>query len=826
MRLSFLIALALLSLPITAQQVQWNSSRILLEIEKLNNTASVLYIAAHPDDENTRLITYLANEQRVRTGYLSLTRGDGGQNLIGEEQGAYLGVIRTQELLAARRLDGGEQYFTRAVDFGYSKTATETFEKWQKDSILSDVVWVIRNFRPDIIITRFPADERAGHGHHTASAMLAEEAFAAAADPKMFPEQLKNVSVWQAQRLFWNNSTWWDKDLPNKISTGAPELAVFDVGGYNTLLGKSYGEIAAESRTNHKSQGFGSTPTRGEQKEYLELKKGTAIKDANIFYGIATDWERYRQGADLQIEIDAIIANFDISSPGKAIDGLLRVYNALAAMPSDQLIEYKKQQVQKIIAACLGLWLEPVATKDMVANGDKLQIVSNSLKRTDYPISLESITVLGSDYKSGEILPIGINQVDTFNIVIPENISSTPYWLSGKYEGLFNVADRKLIGKAENDPVISFVYHIKIKDNVFAYSRGVVFKETDAVKGEIYKPLSVVPKVIVSASNYNVLFPNGGTSSFSIDVKSNTTDTVRGSVRLFGNKLNVNNLAYKLNEVNQIENIKFNINAPAEPGVKEVPLQLNDDKQDALLGKAAQKVTIIEYDHIPRQVIIEDVMVKLVTFDAAISARKIVYIDGAGDLVDESLMAIGLNITTVKPESVTAEMLQKFDVAIIGVRAYNTAKSMIDNHALLMQFANNGGVVIAQYSTNWDMYIEQIGPYPFKLTRSRVTDENSPVDFLLPEHPILNTPNKISQNDFTGWIQERGIYFAGDLAPEYQTPLAFTDPGEKPQAGGLIIADYGKGAFIYTGLAFFRELPAGVPGAYRLMLNMIDYKKP
>jgi len=824
MRQILLIVIVFFTLPIAAQQVQWNSSRILLEIEKLNTTASVLYVAAHPDDENTRLITYLANEKRFRTGYLSLTRGDGGQNLIGEEQGAYLGLIRTQELLAARRMDGGEQYFTRAVDFGYSKTATETFAKWQKDSILSDIVWVIRNFRPDIIITRFPTDERAGHGHHTASAMLAEEAFAAAADPNMFPEQLKYVSVWQAQRLFWNNSTWWDKDLPNKISSGAPELAVFDVGGYNTLVGKSYGEIAAESRTNHKSQGFGSAPTRGEQKEYLELKKGAPFADENIFYGIQTGWERYRQAADMQIEIGNMITNFDIGNPGKSIDGLLKVYDALSKMPTDQLIEYKKQQVEKIIAACLGLWLEPVADKDMVANGDKLRIISNSLKRTDYPISLESITVLGTDYKSGEILPVGINQIDTFDIIVPEKISSTPYWLSGKYEGLFNVSDRKLIGKAENDPVISFIYHVKIKDKVFAYSRGVVFKETDAVKGEIYKPLAVVPKVIVSANSYNMLFPNGGNAQFSVDVKSNTNDTLNGYLRLFGNKLNVTGMPYTLNNAHDLVNIKLGITAPVEQGVKEVPLQMNNGKEDALLGKSAQKVSIIEYDHIPRQVIVEDAIVKLITFDAAISKRRIIYIDGAGDLVDESLLGIGLNLTTVKPESVTAEMLQKFDVAIIGVRVYNTAKSMIDNQPLLMQFANNGGVVIAQYSTNWDLYVDQIGPYPFKLTRGRVTDENSPVDFLLPDHPILTTPNKISQNDFTGWIQERGIYFAGELAPEYKTPLAFTDPNEKPQTGGLIIADYGKGAFIYTGLAFFRELPAGVPGAYRLMLNMIDYK--
>ncbi len=820
----FTFILAFTAFTLQAQQLQWNSSRILLEIEKLNSTASVLYIAAHPDDENTRLITYLANEKRVRTGYLSLTRGDGGQNLIGEEQSAYLGIIRTQELLAARRLDGGEQFFTRAVDFGYSKTAAETFTKWPKDTILSDMVWVIRNFKPDIIITRFPADERAGHGHHTASAMLAEEAFAAAADPTKFPEQLQYVSVWQAQRLFWNNSTWWDKDLPNKIANGAPELAVFDVGGYNTLLGKSYGEIAAESRTNHKSQGFGSTPTRGEQKEYLELKKGTAIQNSDIFSGIQLGWERYRQGADIQNTINNIISNYDILHPEKSVDALLKVYGQLKLIPEDQLIQYKKQQVQKIIVACLGLWLEPVAEKDMVANGDNLNIVSTSLKRVDYPLSLESITVLGVEYKSGEILPAGINQIDSFKIVVPEGISSSPYWLNGAYDGVFNVEDRKLIGKAENDPAIIFTYNIKVSTEVFAINRGVVYKETDAVKGEIYTPLAVVPRAIVHADSYNLIYTDSLSKSFPLLIKSYAADTIAGNVRLFGNRANISAKPYTLNKNGESSTLNFTITPPKQNGTKEIGLNISGNNENETLGESAKKIRVISYDHIPRQVVVEDAKLHVVKFDAMPSTKKVLYIDGAGDLVDESLKQIGVNITTIKPEDMNAALLQQYDVAIIGVRAFNTSKVLADNNAQLLEFVNAGGTLIAQYSTNWDMYLEKIGPYNFKITRTRVTDENSPVEFLLPEHKVLNTPNKITQDDFTGWVQERGIYFAGELGPEYVAPLAFTDPNEQPQNGSLIIAQYGKGTFMYTGLAFFRELPAGVAGAYRLMLNMIEYK--
>lgn len=819
-----------------AQQVEWNSSRILLEIQKLNTTGSVLYIAAHPDDENTRMITYLANEKKVRTGYLSLTRGDGGQNLVGDEQGAYLGLIRTQELMAARRTDGGEQFFTRAVDFGYSKSATETFTKWPHDSILSDVVWVIRNFRPDIIIMRFPPDERAGHGQHTVSGIIAEEAFAAAADPTKFPEQLKYVTVWQAQRLFLNNSTWWDKDLPTKIANGEKNLAWLDVGGYNALLGKSYGEIAAESRTNHKSQGFGSTPTRGEQKEYLELKNGTAFSNNDIFDGISTTWERYRQGSEIKLTLDKIISDFDVIHPEKSVDALLKVYTQLENTPTDQLVEFKKQQLQNIIVACLGLWLEPVAEKDMVVQGEEIKIFSSSIKRNEYPLTLESITVLNNEYKAGEILPAGINQLDTFEIRISGNLKSSPYWLDDDYNGLFTISDQKNRGKAENDPLLSFIYNVKIGEQLFNIKRAVVYKETDAVKGEIYKPLSIIPEYYIELDQNNIflhqdapteisfsVYANRDLANAPLVIKSDNMDK-QTSEKVFIDlkKGETRNYKVKVKPTGQLTNFGFY-------KIRSDSLFIFDENANERVVTTdtyfeAGSNYIIEYDHIPRQVVFEQATVKIINADIKIPQIKIAYIEGAGDKVDESLQQIGLNITTIAPEAITLNELKKYEAVVIGVRAYNTSKVLADNQSILMQYVNEGGLVITQYNTNWDMYTEIIGPYPFKIKRGRVTDENSPVDFLLPEHSVLNTPNKLTKADFDGWIQERGIYFAEELAPEYVSPLAFTDPNEKPQSGSLIIADYGKGAFMYTGIAFFRELPAGVPGAYRLFINLLSYK--
>lgn len=838
MKKSLFIICFLATLKISfAQQIEWNSSRILLEIQKLNTTGSVLYIAAHPDDENTRLITYLANEKKMRTGYLSLTRGDGGQNLVGDEQGAYLGLIRTQELLAARRTDGGEQYFTRAVDFGYSKSADETFTKWSRDSILSDVVWVIRNFKPDIIINRFPSDSRAGHGHHTASGMLAEEAFAAAADPTKFPEQLKYVSVWQAQRLFLNNSTWWDKELPTKIANGEKSLAWVDVGGYNTLLGKSYGEIAAESRTNHKSQGFGSTPTRGEQKEYLELKGGTAFNNNDVFDGISTTWERYRQGSEIKIVLDKVIADFDVLHPEKSVNALLAVYTQLENIPTDQLVEYKKQQLQNIIVACLGLWLEPVAERDMVVQGEQLKIFSSSIKRNEYPLTLESITVLNNEYKAGEILPAGINQIDTFEIKIDNSMSSSPYWLEGEYNGLFSVPDQKLRGKAENDPALAFIYNVRIGEKLFKIIRAVVFKETDAVKGEIYKPLSIIPEFYIKLDQNNIFLKDGSPKEIVFNVQANRdiahmplvlkTNYQSGdnSKKVFIDLQKGETKSYKFNVIpnGEITNLKFfKVRSDSLFILSEIDYTERVVTVDNYFEVGSNY--IIEYDHIPRQVIFEQAFVKLIKANINIPVLKVAYVEGAGDKVDESLQQAGLNITTIAPEAVTLAELKRYEAVVIGVRAYNTSKVLADNQSILMEYVNQGGLVITQYNTNWDMYTENIGPYPFKIKRGRVTDENSPVDFLLPEHSVLNTPNKLTKADFDGWIQERGIYFAEELAPEYVSPLAFADPNEKPQSGGLIIADYGKGAFIYTGIAFFRELPAGVPGAYRLFINLLSYK--
>ncbi|MBP9797148.1 MAG: hypothetical protein KBD42_13965, partial [Chitinophagales bacterium] len=545
---------------------------------------------------------------------------------------------------------------------------------------------------------------------------------------------------------------------------------------------------------------------------------------------------RYRQGSEIKLALDKIISDFDVIHPEKSVDALLKVYTQLENTPTDQLVEFKKQQLQNIIVACLGLWLEPVAEKDMVVQGEEIKIFSSSIKRNEYPLTLESITVLNNEYKAGEILPAGINQLDTFEIRISGNLKSSPYWLDDDYNGLFTISDQKNRGKAENDPLLSFIYNVKIGEQLFNIKRAVVYKETDAVKGEIYKPLSIIPEYYIELDQNNIflhqdapteisfsVYANRDLANAPLVIKSDNMDK-QTSEKVFIDlkKGETRNYKVKVKPTGQLTNFGFY-------KIRSDSLFIFDENANERVVTTdtyfeAGSNYIIEYDHIPRQVVFEQATVKIINADIKIPQIKIAYIEGAGDKVDESLQQIGLNITTIAPEAITLNELKKYEAVVIGVRAYNTSKVLADNQSILMQYVNEGGLVITQYNTNWDMYTEIIGPYPFKIKRGRVTDENSPVDFLLPEHSVLNTPNKLTKADFDGWIQERGIYFAEELAPEYVSPLAFTDPNEKPQSGSLIIADYGKGAFMYTGIAFFRELPAGVPGAYRLFINLLSYK--
>ena len=798
-----------------------NSAEILQAMQKLNTVGAVLYVAAHPDDENTRLLAYLANERKFRTGYLSLTRGDGGQNLIGKEQGELLGLIRTQELLAARRTDGAEQFFTRANDFGFSKNPDETFGFWNKDSILADVVYTIRKFKPDVIICRFPTTGEGGHGHHTASAILALEAYDAAADPKRFPEQLKYVDVWQAKRIFWNTFNF------GRTNTTASNQLKIDVGAFNALLGKGYGEIAADSRSMHKSQGFGSAKQRGSNIEYFKLLKGDTVK-SDLFDGINSQWNRFKGTEALQKQLTATIASYNPSAPAKSVTPLIAVYNTLKVMDQKGSFSYWKQlklkEIEQLLIACSGLWLEAHAADYIAIPGQEINITSQIVCRNNVAVKINGLSFLDqTDTVTAFITKA--NELYTFKH--KEKLSATaaysnPYWLNQAHEiGLYTVHDPLLVGVPENKSKTNVLFDVTIQDLNLRIQRSVVYKYTDPVKGEVYRPLEVLPPATIAISDKVFVFTNDQPKTIQITIKANRAD-VSGQLNLMaenGWSIKINQPNFKL--VNKGDEIVIDAQVTKQANANAGQLKAQVTVDGISHNKSINR---IEYDHIPYQFILSDAKANLVNIDLKKPDQTIAYIPGAGDDVIACLKQIGYNVVILTDELLASEDLSKYKTIVTGIRAYNTNERLQVYYTKLMDYVKNGGNLVVQYNTNSRVgpVVAKIGPYPFTVSRERVTNENAEVRFKSDSLYVLNYPNKITSADFQGWVQERGIYFATELDKNYQTVFSMNDPNEKAQDGSLIIAQYGKGNFVYTGLAFFRELPAGVPGAYRLFVNLLS----
>ena len=800
-----------------------NASEIQLALKKLGAVGSVLYIAAHPDDENTRLLSYLSSEELVRTGYLSLTRGDGGQNLIGTEQGEQLGMIRTQELLAARKKDGAEQFFTRANDFGFSKNPQETFSIWDKEKILSDVVWTIRNFRPDVIIARFPTNGDGGHGHHTASAILAEEAFDAAADPTRFPEQLKYVKPWKAKRLMWNNFI---RDPKTADYTGLLKL---DIGLYNPLLGKSYGEIAAESRTMHKSQGFGVPANLGQVTEYFKFIKGEkAVND--LFEGIDMSWSRIKGAEKISQMIVEAYREYLPETPYKIIPKLLEIYNGLDAIEDEYWKVQKKKEVENLILSCAGVSAEAVADDFTTTPGAKMTFTVSVVKRSDAEISLKKVAfILPEDTLTNKSL----NKYEIFSfkksITLPGNIPySDPYWLQKKHaQDMYQVDDELLIGKPENSPPLNVQLSFSFGASTLTVSRPIKYKWTDPVEGEQSRQIEIVPPVLANISEHLYVFKDDKTQQVNVTLKS-AASTISGELRLQvpeGWKVEPAVIPFSFKNKGDEQAAVFAVTPPQN----KQPNSVSSFKAVATIGDQnfSKGIIHIKHNHIPIQFLLPEAEGKFVLLDLAEKNIRIGYIPGAVDEVMNCLKKIGFDVTELNDEMIDKQDLSKYDAIVTGIRAYNTNERMRFHYKKLMEYISSGGNLIVQYNTkNFLSTIKSdIGPYPFQLSSDRVTVEQAPMTFDLPDHPVLNKPNKITQKDFDGWIQERGLYFASDWDPKYETIFTCNDPGEKPLKGSTLVAKYGKGYFVYTGLSFFRELPAGVPGAYRLFVNMVSLGK-
>ncbi len=794
-----------------------STSEIINSLEKLNVLGSVLYIAAHPDDENTSLMAYLSKGKKYRTGYLSLTRGDGGQNLIGSEKGVEIGILRTQELLQARKIDGGEQFFTRAVDFGYSKSPEETFEFWGKEEILEDVVYVIRKFKPDVIITRFPVGSSGGHGHHTASALIAAEAFKAAADPNKFPEQLKNLEVWKTKRIFWNN---WRPSVND-----ASGLISVDVGDYNPHYGKSYTELGAESRSMHKSQGFGASAFRGSRFEYFQLIEGEPAED-NIFDDIDITWNRIQNGELINEKIKSIIKNFDTTNPPASIPQLLSLLNEFDKLEANYWVDVKRQELLSIIKSCAGLWIESISQDYSASPGTKVSIKTTFVNRSNINFKIDKIIFPTLNVNISSNLKLNNNKPETTEneISIPDNYNiSQPYWLEDeKAIGLFKVSNADLIGLAENPPVIPIEVVLDVDGIKLSYSIPLLYRWNDRVDGEMYRPFEIRPLVTANINEKAAIFANEKSKSIQVRLKSNSSN-VKGVLTFEGTdgwKMDPPQIPFELKNKYDEKLISVSVTPPQKPGetILKVSLNINGKRYDKSLVE-------ISHPHIVPQVYFPKSEIKLVKLDIENISGKIGYIMGSGDEIPECLQNMGYDVTLISDEMLEASNLSQYDAIITGIRAYNTRERLKFTQPKLLEYVKSGGTLIVQYNVASGLVTQDIGPFPFRISQDRITDEEAKINFVETGNEILNFPNKISDKDFNSWIQERGLYFADQWDDKYKTIFSGHDKNEKELFGSTLYTRYGNGIFIYTGLSWFRQLPAGVSGAYRIFANMIEAGK-
>lgn len=805
-----LLFLFTFSIVTNAQQPKKPSTgEIYEQVKKLNFLGSVLYLAAHPDDENTRLISYFSNHYHAQTAYLSLTRGDGGQNLIGPELREQLGAIRTQELLAARRIDGGQQFFTRANDFGFSKVPSETFSIWNKQEVLDDVIQTIETFQPDIIINRF--DHRSPgttHGHHTASAMLSLEAY----------DLIKN----KPQRIFFNTSWWFYGSQEAFDKADKSNLLSINANVFFPILGKSNFEIAALSRSQHRCQGFGSTGSRGDEIEYLELLKGTMPSSDNIFEGIDTSWNRLKGGEAIGKILYKVEENFNFKNPEKHIPQLVEAYKLLQKLEDSHWKKIKLKEISNLIEACSGLYLEAISSVEKITKSDVYDLNIEAINRSNSNMVLNSVT-FGNKVASDKNLSLKNNtriNLKIENNTIPSDFDYTNlFWLKETpTTGMYKVSNKAIRILPEETLQFPVIFSINVEGTNLEFVKNVVYKKNDPEFGETYIPFAVLPEVTTKIVNKVAIVNDNQPKEIQVKIIAQTENS-KGNLFLNINegwKIEPASIPFEIQQKNDERTVVFKVTPPKNETTStlEAIISMNGKKFN-------QELIEINYPHIPKQTILQPSTSKLVKLDIQTKGKNIGYINGAGDEVGNNLGNLGYKVTTINPSEINLEKLQNFDAVIVGIRAFNVVEELAFKNKILFEYVKNGGNLIVQYNTNGRLVTKDIAPFDLKISRDRVTNENAKVTFLAPNHAVLNTPNKITSKDFEGWVQEQGLYYPDEFSADFTPILEANDEGETPKKGALLIAKYGKGNYIYTGLSFFRELPEGVSGAYRLLANII-----
>lgn len=799
---------------------------LLQDLKTFQTLGTVLHIAAHPDDENTQLITYLARGRGYRTAYLSLTRGDGGQNEIGAEFDEKLGVARTQELLAARRLDGGRQFFTRAIDFGYSKSPEETLRFWDREQVLGDVVRVIRAFRPDVIVTRFPIPPGSGgHGHHTASGILGVEAFQLAGDPRAYPEQLtQGLTPWQPKRVLWNGGG-------GGRGAGALNNATIrvDIGGTDPVTGEGFGAIASRSRGLHITQGFGGFGGRGggggpNVQTFMHM--GGEPAEHDLMDGIDTTWARVPGGMEIGSLTERVISDFKPENPAASVPALLEIRSKLAKLPADPLVNDKRLELDRIVQKCLGLSVSTRSPQPEVQPGQVSKLVATASMAGAVPVLWKETRIRSTAeaFAVGSTLRTGLAERKEMAFNVPRDAAVThPYWLRSEgRSGLSRVDDPKLIGTPENEPAFPVEHVFEVGGQTLVVPDELLFvadaAETKPRRVDVVPPASI--RFLADVS----LFRPGATRPVAIEVSA-SLGAVAGQLEFSapdGWHVSPVSRPFQLSAAGAKTELVFEVTAPPRTAsVKGVAR--------AEIGgrRYSHQRVEINYSHLPFMLLQPAAQARLVSLDFATRGRAVGYVPGAGDATAQALEQLGYAVTTLTGADLIPEKLARLDAVVIGVRAFNERSDLAPNLGHLFAFVENGGTVVAQYNRPGGGSTQAMGPYALSIQgpapQWRVTDETAPVKFLVPDHPALITPNRIGDADFEGWFQERGAYFPSSWDKDRYTPiLAMSDPGEPPLDSSVLIARHGRGHYVYTGLAFFRQLPAGVPGAYRLFANLVS----
>lgn len=802
-----------------AQRNLSGAVRTRLALERLCVLGNVLMIGAHPDDENTGLLAYLARGRKARAAYLSVTRGEGGQNLVGPEQGDLLGLIRTQELLAARRIDGAEQFFTRAIDFGFSKTAEETMAKWDRQAVLADIVWTIRRFRPDVIIIQHTGTPADGHGNHQATGILGREAFVAAADRARFPEQLRWVEPWQAKRM-----------MGRGAGGGASGSVAVDTGEFDPLLGFSFGEIAGMSRSMHKSQGMGAPEQRGSSRSALANVAGDPARN-DIFDGIDTTWNRLPGGAEIGKILDEAARTFQDEEPEKTVPLLVRARPLIAAI-KDPEAALKLAELDETIAMCSGLWLDASLDRYAVLPGDTLQVNMEAINRSRSQLALKSVKLEGLpaapevDFGSASL---GYNEPQrrSVKVMIPaDQPYSQPYWLQHPSRGeTYDIDDQAMVGLPESTALLRAHFQIMAGSEVLDVVRPVIYRYVDRVEGETTRQAVVVPPVDVSITQPVLIFPDAKTKTVEVLIHSNTAGA-SGDLRLeapSGWRTQPASAPFRVENADEETILSFTISGPSSPALGDLRAIAKVNGKDI-----STDMRVINYAGIPPQTVFLPSSARLVRADIATLARKIGYVMGAGDEVPAALRQLGCEVTLLGAGDLAEGDLGRFDAIVAGVRAYNVRADLRANQRRLMDYVEKGGTLLVQYNVadrRTPTTLQAIGPYPLEVGSARVSVEEAPVVFLHPEDSLLAAPNKISQDDFRDWVQERGLNFASQWDPKYTALFESHDPNEAAQQGSTLYARYGKGVYVFTAISWFRQLPAGVPGAFRIFANFLSAAK-